>query len=421
MEQTPMDPKLFSNSTFERVFWVVMDGVGAGESPDAHAYSDQGADTLANCAHAFRQQTGRGLRVPHLDALGLSKLYPNLDREKTHTHLQPNVLSHAWYGRAQELSAGKDTTSGHWEMAGYIVKKAFKTYPDGFPEEVVNAWAVQNKLPGALGNKPASGTEILDELGREHIDSGKPILYTSADSVWQVAAHETYFGLERLYKICESARELCDALGVARVIARPFIGEGTPESPFKRTYNRKDYARPPEQKTVLNFLQENKIKTTGVGKIASIFGNTGIDESLETKGNRDGMKRLLELAKSTQTKGLIYANLIDFDMLFGHRRDAIGFGHELETFDNELGQLTAQLKPNDLLILTADHGNDPTYRGTDHTREYVPVLAWSPRFQVGERDLGILGSFGSMGATIAQSFLGQKPKELSSFQSFLEN
>jgi len=409
--------KLFqgkANQTrFNRVFWIVMDGVGCGAAPDASAYHDDQADTLGNLSRSFLQKTGKQLELPNLMGLGLSQI-----SQGSFSPATTSTLSHSWRGKAKEQSAGKDTTSGHWEMAGHIVKKAFQVYPDGFPVHSLNEWVQKSKIPGFLGNKPASGTEIIEELGLESVRSGKPILYTSADSVWQVAAHEQYFGLNNLYRICEIAREICDDLGVARVIARPFIGEGTRLQPYKRTYNRKDYARPPEAPTLLTLLQDQHIPTKGVGKIASIFGHSGIDLNIDTKGNRDGMQVLLQEASKT-SRGLIYANLIDFDMLYGHRRDVLGFGQELEVFDQELGKFLPKLKHDDVVILTADHGNDPTFRGTDHTREYVPVLAWSPSFTSGGRDLGLLESFGDMGASISEMLLGFRPKELTSFHSFL--
>ena len=276
-----------------------------------------------------------------------------------------------------------------------------------FPPRSSIAGSKKNNLPGVLGNRSASGTEIIDELGPEHLATGKPILYTSADSVWQIAASEETFGLDRLYAISKSARKICDELGISRVIARPFVGDPKKGAPFKRTYNRKDLAQLPPGPTLLDHLVREGVRTHGIGKISSIFAHRGIETNTDTKGNEDGMKVLFDELKSIPD-GLVYCNLIDFDMLYGHRRDPVGFGHALEAFDQKLPEILNSLGSSDLLMLTADHGNDPTFRGSDHTREYVPILAYSPLIQQrGGRPLGDRATFGDMGVTLTEALLGR--------------
>ncbi len=401
---------------FDRVIWIVIDGVGAGELPDAKNYNDSGSNTLGNLAKAYKEIKNEFIKLPHLEAMGIGNITTILG-------VPPRDSEHGFgaYSRAAEKSNGKDTTTGHWEMVGLITETPFQTYPEGFPKNSIDQWVKENQLPGILGNKSASGTEIIQELGEEHIRTGKPILYTSADSVWQVAAHEENFGLQRLFSICKTARVICDFLGISRVIARPFVGNPSQGSPFVRTYNRKDYAQPPGQSTYLDELVKNNIPTLGIGKISSIFAGQGIQRNIDTKGNADGIRVLLEQINQTK-KGLIYCNLIDFDMLYGHRRDVIGFAKAMTDFDAALGQIKNQLGNRDLLIITADHGNDPTYRGTDHTREYVPVLAYSPtQKQTGPIDLGILDSFADMGATVFNALTthDQKPSSYLAGKSFL--
>jgi phosphopentomutase len=294
-------------------------------------------------------------------------------------------------------------------MAGIVIKKSFATFPAGFPQDIINRWTKENNLPGVLGNKTASGTEIIEELGLEHIRTGKPILYTSADSVWQVAAHEETFGLDRLYSVCKSARKICDEMQISRVIARPFIGNPTQGKPFQRTYNRKDYAQSPSSDTYLDILCQAKIPTLGIGKISNIYAGKGIQSNIDTHGNTDGIKTLLE-QMNVVSSGLIFCNLIDFDMLYGHRRDVLGFGKALEEFDLALPEIQKRLTPQDLVILTADHGNDPTYPGTDHTREYIPLLAFSPAQKTaGVVDIGTRTSFADVGATVVHALLGEVP------------
>jgi phosphopentomutase len=393
-----------ARAAFDRVIWIVLDGVGAGELPDAAQYGDAGSNTLGNLARR------RAVKLPNLETWGLGNItaIPGVAP-------RPAGKGEGAFGRAVELSNGKDTTSGHWEMAGLVVRKPFATYPTGFPKEIVDRWVRENGLPGVLGNKAASGTEIIAELGDEHVRTGKPILYTSADSVWQVAAHETAFGLERLYSVCKSARKIADELQLGRVIARPFVGP-----PYKRTYHRKDYAQLPFAPTFLDALVDEGVPTLGIGKISNIYAGRGITANIDTEGNTDGIRVLLEQMKATR-RGLIFCNLIDFDMLYGHRRDVEGFARALEEFDAAVPALKAAMGPRDLLVIASDHGNDPTYKGTDHTREYIPLLAYTPAQKApGPVDLGTRPSFGDVGATVADALLGEKaPKGGLAGESFL--
>ncbi len=390
-----------SAATFDRVILIVLDGVGAGELPDAESYGDLGSNTLANLAKAHQAKSGKLLNLPSLEAWGIGNITP-IDGVPPRWSGQGEGA----FGRARELSLGKDTTSGHWEMAGLVVSKAFTTYPQGFAKDVVDRWCKENNLPGVLGNKIASGTEIIEELGAEHMRTGKPILYTSADSVWQIAAHEQSFGLERLNAISKSARKLCDELQIGRVISRPFVGDPSKGEPFRRTYNRKDYAQIPFSPTYLDFLHDQGVKTLGIGKISNIYAGQGIAENIDTAGNADGIKVLLEQMEQ-RTSGLIFCNLIDFDMLYGHRRDVEGFASALEEFDRAVPHIKDRMTARDLLIIASDHGNDPTFKGTDHTREYIPLLAYSPaQRSSGPADLGTRESFGDVGATVAHALLG---------------
>jgi phosphopentomutase len=392
-----MSPQSHGAAPLDRVIVVVLDGVGAGELPDAPRYGDAGSDTLGNLSREFKKRKGRTLTLPNLESWGLGRL----------TSIEGVSAAQAregGSGRAAEQSSGKDTTSGHWEMAGLVVQKPFVTFPEGFPKPIVDRWVKENGLAGVLGNKAASGTEIIKELGEEHVRTGKPILYTSADSVWQVAAHEEAFGLERLYKICKSARTICDALQIGRVIARPFVGKSAAD--FKRTYHRKDYAQLPSRETYLDFLVAQGVPTLGIGKISNIYAAQGIQENVDTAGNTDGIRVLLEKLGEIRS-GLIFCNLIDFDMLYGHRRDVEGFGLALEEFDRALPEIRKRMGPRDLLMLTADHGNDPTFRGTDHTREYIPLIAFSAGSKAkGCVDFGIRTTFADVGATAAHGLVG---------------
>lgn len=404
---------------FDRVILVVLDGVGAGELPDAPAYGDQGSNTLGNLSRAFGAKAGRKLQIPNLEAWGIGNI-TSMDGVRAIAAGQGEGA----FGKAAELSLGKDTTSGHWEMAGLVVRKAFATYPTGFSKEIVDRWVKENDLPGVLGNCTASGTEIIDQLGEEHMRTGKPILYTSADSVWQIAAHEKTFGLDRLYKISKSARVICDELQISRVIARPFIGDRPSNqtgegAPFKRTYNRKDLAQVPSERTYLDELRAQGVHTLGIGKISNIYAGQGIAENIDTEGNADGIRVLVEqMAKPG--KGLIFCNLIDFDMLYGHRRDVQGFGLALEEFDRAVPAIKKTMGPRDLLLIAADHGNDPTYRGTDHTREYIPLIAYTPAQKTpGPADLGTRSSFADVGATVMHALLGKEPTQEAAGRSFL--
>ncbi|MBI3542678.1 MAG: phosphopentomutase [Deltaproteobacteria bacterium] len=387
----------------KRAILIVLDGVGCGELPDAPKYGDPGSDTLGNLSRAYP-----ALRLPNLARWGAGHLtnMPNVPR----LPLDQCVAS---VGRCGELSNGKDTTSGHWEMAGGVVETAFATFPQGFPKEIVERWCRENNLPGVLGNCTASGTEIITKLGEEHMRTGKPILYTSADSVWQIAAHEESFGLDRLNKIGESARRLCDELQISRVITRPFVGKTAAD--FKRTYHRHDYSQTPPFKTMMEYVLDAGLPSVGVGKIWNIFNGRGVQDSLETEGNTDGLKTL-EKALSKYDRGLIFVNLIDFDMLYGHRRDVPGFAKALEEFDAFLPVLESRLSADDLVVISADHGNDPTYRGTDHTREYVPLLAY--RKGAKAKALGNRGTFADIGQTIAHALTGNAAT-LGVGQSFL--
>ncbi len=370
-----------------RVFILVLDSLGVGELPDAVRFGDQGAHTLDHLVEA-----ARGLDVPRLRALGLGNV-PGV------TALQPVAEPEAAYGRLAERSPGKDTSTGHWEMMGAVLEREFPTFPAGFPPAIIDPFLERTGLAGVLWNRPASGTEIIERFGPEHVASGEPIVYTSADSVFQVAAHEEHFGLERLYEVCRVAREILDPWGVGRVIARPFVGE--PGS-YQRTYNRRDFSLLPPADTVLTRLVAAGVPVVGVGKIEDIFAGQGVTESVHTEGNADGMRATTRLARELE-HGLCFVNLVDFDMLFGHRRDAVGYRRALEEFDRDLVVFERALQDGDLVLITADHGNDPTHvRNTDHTREYVPLLAWGPGFTRGVA-LGTRESFADVGATVAEA------------------
>jgi len=354
--------------------------------PDAAAYGDPGADTLGNIARR------RALRVPHLAALGLGNIKPLAG-------IPPVVAPAASYGRCALASPGKDTTTGHWEMAGILLERPFPLYPNGFPRGIMDEF--ERRIGRrSLGNQAASGTEIIQQLGTEHMRTGSPIVYTSADSVFQVAAHEEVIPLWELYKICETAREILHPPHeVGRVIARPFIG--APGS-FTRTANRHDYAVPPPRGMLLDRLEEGGVPVQSVGKIFDVFLGRGIGESYATRSNAEGMTRTLEAMRDAPA-GLIFVNLVDFDMLFGHRNDIEGYGRALEEFDAWLPQLEAALGPGDAVVLTADHGCDPTTPGTDHTREYVPLLVAGPAVRPGV-DLGVRASLADIGRTVADNF-----------------
>lgn len=378
----------------ERVIVIVLDSLGAGDAPDAAAYGDAGANTLV---HMSRALPG-GLRVPHLQALGLG----GVTREPI-VGCPPAERPLASYGRLIELSVGKDTTTGHWEMMGIVTTEPFATFPGGFPQAFMERWAMEVGVDGWLHNNVASGTEIIARLGEAHIRTGLPIVYTSADSVFQIAAHEEHFGLERLYRICERTRELVNQLRVARVIARPFVGEDA--GSFRRTANRRDYSLAPPEPNDLTRIRDAGYEVTGIGKIADIFAGSGITRSLRSHSNAEGMEILIGELKERR-RGLWFVNLVDFDMIYGHRRDPAGYAQALEEFDRHLGKVLEMLDGRDVLILSADHGLDPTWRGTDHTRESVPLLVYRAG-RTGEA-LGVRKGFCDVGATACQA-LGVPP------------
>jgi phosphopentomutase len=380
-------------SAFDRVIWIVLDSVGIGALPDAAEYGDVGRNTLGHVAES------RPLKLDNLVRLGLANIAP-LD------HLTPPAHPDGCYGKGATHSPGKDTTTGHWEMAGIWLAQAFPTYPHGFPPEIIHAFesAIGRKT---LGNKPASGTEIIKELGEEHMRTGFPIVYTSGDSVFQIATHEEIIPLAELYRMCEIARKILDGPNrVGRVIARPFTG--TPGN-FRRTAGRHDYAVPPPRPMLLDVLGELRMPVFGIGKIHDIYNGRGVDQYIMTKSNLDGMEKLTQ-ELTRQERGLIFCNLVDFDMLYGHRKDVEGFARSLEEFDVALGKLLPLLKPRDLLMLTADHGCDPDPRWptTDHSREYVPIVTFSPGGKRGVA-LGIRDTLADMGQTIAENFGGTIP------------
>lgn len=376
------------NSAFKRIFVVVMDSVGIGEAPDADLFGDKGADTLGHIAEKMN-----GLKMPTLAKLGLGNIREIKGIEKAQQPL-------AYYTKMKEASTGKDTMTGHWEIMGLNISTPFRVFPDGFPELLVNE--LETKMGrGIIGNVPASGTEIIERLGEEHMKTGALIVYTSADSVLQIAAHEDIVPIDELYKICEIAREvtMADEFKVGRVIARPFTGE--PGS-FKRTPNRHDYALKPFNRTVMDELKDSGYDVLAIGKISDIFDGEGVTESLRTVSNMDGMDKLIQTIEQ-DFKGLSFLNLVDFDALYGHRRDPEGYGKALEDFDARMPEVLEKLKEDDLLIITADHGNDPVHEGTDHTREYVPLLVYSKQFTEGA-ELPIRDTFADIGATVAANF-----------------
>ena len=391
---------------FKRIFVIVLDSVGIGAMPDAREYGDQGANTLVHIA----EHEG-GLQLPVLTSMGLGLIEPIAGIPAVSRPI-------AAYGKMAELSKGKDTTSGHWELAGCPVFTAFPVYPDGFPPEVIEKFKLFTGLD-ILGNKAASGTEIIAELGQEHMGTGRPIVYTSADSVFQIAAHEEIIPLERLYQLCQIAREkVCTGShAVGRIIARPFVGK--PGS-FSRTPNRHDYSLEPPAATVLDIMAESRLAVTGIGKIADIYANRGLTESYPTKSNQHGMEIITWLAGEKLPNGLVIANLVEFDSVYGHRNDVTGYAKALTEFDTALSRLLAKLTQDDLLLITADHGCDPTQPGTDHTREYVPLLAYTRCLEQASQpvSLGIRTTFADVGATVADNFqLGS----LAYGQSFLKD
>lgn len=381
---------------YKRVFVIVMDSLGIGAMKDSEKFGDIGVDTLGHIAESVDSLT-----IPNLQKLGIANLHPI-----KHVNKVENPMG--YYAALNEVSVGKDTMTGHWEMMGLHIQKPFQTFTDtGFPKELIEELEKRCNRK-IVGNKSASGTEILDEYGEHEIATGDMIVYTSADSVLQICGHEKYMGLENLYKYCKIARELTmkDEWKVGRIIARPYIGEKKGE--FVRTSNRHDYALKPYGQTALNALKDAGYDVISVGKIADIFVEEGITKAYKSKSSVHGMEQTIEISKDDFT-GLCFVNLVDFDALWGHRRNPVGYAQEIEKFDKNLGVLLPNLKDDDLLIITADHGNDPTYKGTDHTREQVPFLAYSPSM-IGNGDLGTFDTFAIIGNTIADNFEVKMPE-----------
>ncbi|TKB43333.1 phosphopentomutase [Thalassotalea mangrovi] len=401
-----------------RAMIMVIDGFGIGAAPDAEAFGDVGANTFANLAQRFLQQEGRTLALPNLGKLGLFEAA--WAASGAELPIKPQIASSGAYAHAAEISSGKDTPSGHWEMMGVPVLFDWGYFSDkqnSFSAELLEQIAIRTGIKGGLGNCHASGTTIIAELGEQHMQSGIPILYTSADSVFQVAAHEKTFGLENLYHYCEQVRELLNDmdLNIGRVIARPFVGDNA--SNFQRTGNRRDYSILPPSPTVLDTLHDNGGTVVSVGKIADIFAHQGISHKVKATGLDQLVDAsLVEFDKATDNT-LIFTNLVNFDQDYGHRRDPIGYGQALEYFDSRLPEIFSRLNADDYLFLIADHGCDPTWHGSDHTREFVPLIAWSPGMK--SIDLGQRDTFADLGATIADIFALQSPEYGTSFKSLL--
>jgi len=372
---------------FNRITLIVLDGAGIGAMPDAPAWGDAGSDTFGHICES------RQLNLPNLQGLGLGNIRPLAG--------VPAIANpRGGFGKCALKSNGKDTTTGHWEMAGIVLERAFPTYPKGFPQQVIDEFIDKTSVPGILGNMPASGTEIIKDLGDEHVRTGKPIVYTSADSVFQIAAHEEVIHLDRLYEICEIARDLLRGEHeVGRVIARPFLGQ---PGAFYRTENRHDYAVPPPRENLLPLLSDNGLDVVSIGKIASIYDSEGVTQDLTAKNNEQSIDQTIK-ALNDKTRGLIFSNLVDFDMLYGHRRDTEGYARALEHFDARWPEIENAMNEGDLLMITSDHGNDPTYPGTDHTREYAPLIVYGKKARRGV-NLGTRESLADIGRTIAENF-----------------
>jgi phosphopentomutase len=379
-----------------RFLILVADSVGCGAMPDAADYGDQGSDTLGNTS----RHVG-GLSLPVMGRMGLGHTTSILG-------VPPHPSPAAFHGRMAERSHGKDTLTGHWEMMGVVLREGLATFPGGFPPEILEPFVAETGVPGVLANRAASGTAIIEELGAEHQRTGKPIVYTSADSVFQIAAHEETVPLDELYRWCRIARRQLDRHRVARVIARPFVG---PPGGYRRTYHRKDFALATPGPTVLEALVERGVPVVGVGKIPDVFDRKGITDEVHTEGNADGLARTEALLDRVD-HGLVFVNLVDFDMLYGHRNDPVGYARALEEMDRELPRILGKLRPGEVAALTADHGCDPTTPSTDHSREYVPLLVHAPGR--GGGGLGTRGSFADLGATVAE-FFGVPPGVGSSF------
>ena len=370
-----------------RAVLIVLDSVGIGELPDAAAFGDEGAHTLGHILEAVPE-----VELPNLRALGLGNI-------EGFPQMEPVEAPSAHFGRMQEISQGKDTTTGHWEFMGLVLEEPFRTFPDGFGPNILGPFVERTGCGGVLGNEAASGTVIIESLGREHRETGWPIVYTSADPVFQIAAHEDVVPLQTLYRWCEIAYDIVIPQNLSRVIARPFVGSWPG---YQRTANRKDFALPPARDTTLDALQATGVRVTGVGKIGNIYAGRGIGDSLTTKSNLDGIHKTLGCIGDRG--GLIFTNLVDFDAQYGHRRDPEGYARCLEEFDVHLPAILDALAEGDLLLITADHGNDPTFRGTDHTREYVPILALLKGQPGPGGSLGSRASFADVGATVADFF-----------------
>ncbi|OAA90471.1 phosphopentomutase [Clostridium ljungdahlii] len=385
---------------FKRIHVIVMDSVGIGEAPDSEKFGDVGVNTLAHIA-----EKKNGLNIPNMEAMGLSNIYEIKGVKKAH---HPK----AYFTKMQEASRGKDTMTGHWEMMGLYIDKPFRVFPNGFPDELIKKIEDFSGRK-VIANKPASGTEIIKELGERQLKTGELIVYTSADSVLQIAAHEEVIPLDELYKICQYCRDITldEPYKLGRIIARPYVGKTA--DTFKRTSNRHDYALKPFGETVMDYLKNAGLDSIAIGKIRDIFDGEGVTKAIRTKSNMDGMDKFISVLDE-DFHGLSFTNLVDFDAVYGHRRNPIGYGDAIEAFDKRLTEVFEKLREDDLLIITADHGNDPTYTGTDHTREFVPLIVYSKRFEEG-KDLGIRRTFSDIGATVADNFKVKMPKYGESF------
>ena len=383
-----------------RVIWMVIDSVGIGALPDSQKFGDVNVDTLGNIVRSCK-----GIKIPNMIKLGLA----NIEGVDSLENIESPI---GCYGRCSEVSKGKDTTTGHWEMTGVLVETPFKTFENGFPKDIIEEFERRSNRK-VIGNKPASGTAILDELGEQHINTGEVIVYTSADSVFQIAAHEEIVSLDELYKMCEIAREIMMGdNAVARIIARPFIGK---PGAFERTSNRRDYSLSPFEDTVLDNIKKSNLDVIGIGKIEDIFNKQGITEAIHTHDNMDGVDQTINYMKK-ETKGLIFTNLVDIDSKYGHRRDVEGYKKALEEFDARIPEILENMNDDDVLIINSDHGNDPTYKGTDHTREYIPVLVYGKNLKSG-LNLGTRNSFADIGATVADILNVEMPKHGQSFKN----
>ena len=379
----------------KKVIWLVMDSFGIGNASDADKFGDVGADTLGNIAKNYK------LTLPNMSSLGLLKAYEQNNQKALQVKGEKELLQGVFYGSAKELSKGKDTLSGHWEMAGTLMDVQMKFFEEtipAFPKELTDEIIQKSGIKGILGNRHASGVEIINTLGSEHIKTLKPIFYTSADSVIQIAAHEECFGLEKLYKLCEIVREIANAWGVGRVIARPFLGDE--KRGFERTVNRHDYSIRASGKSVLEIAKEGGKEVVGVGKISDIFGGHGISKKRVAYKLDGRFDATLDEVRKLQKEGIVYTNFVDFDMEYGHRRDVEGYAKGLEYFDGRLPELLESMSNDDLLIITADHGCDPTFKGTDHTRENVPIFGLFKNSKIGS--IGVRDTFADMGASIAK-------------------